>query len=146
MEQTEQGLFGSKLNETGKNYIRKFAAATRILLLIGVLVCLVFLTENIIRLIHYDPHLFSNDKILQFEYRIFPFYAVIYTVLALLQLYYYWKVGRDLKKGGDFNDEVTFNAAFSALYRNAVFSIITFSMSLLINLLDLYVVVKLFKY
>jgi len=144
MEQTEgQGLFDSKLNESGKMYIRKFAAATRIVLFLGILLSLGHLTGSIIRLAKYDLSRFSNDKILQLEYRIMPFYWPVHVVLALMQLYYYWKLGKNLRKGADYNDETAFNEAFSALYRNAVLAIILFVMTLVVNYLDLYNVIKL---
>jgi hypothetical protein len=145
MEQTEgQGLFDSKLNETGKMYIRKFAAATRWLLLLGILLAIVHVTISIIRLAYYDVSRFSGDKVWQFEYRILPFYSLTYTTLALLQLYYYWKVGKELKKGADYNDETALNNAFMALYRNAVYAVILFVMAFLMNLLDLYGIIKIY--
>jgi hypothetical protein len=39
-------------------------------------------------------------------------------------------------------DEATFNGSFTSLYRNAVFGIITLSLALVMNLFDLYLVIK----
>jgi hypothetical protein len=143
MEQTEQkDLFDIKLTASGKSYIRKFGAATRILIMVGILVSLIFIAGTIIRAVKVDPAIFASNKLLLFQHRIFPLYTAVYSILFFLQIYCYWKVSRDLSKGIDYNDEIKFNESFTALYRNAVFGITTLILSLLMNILDLYFLIE----
>lgn len=142
MEQTEeQALFDSKLNESGKKYIRKFAAATRILLLIGVLFSLVVLTADIVRMFRFESVAFP-DKLVRFYYKTYPFYSIVYVVVFLSQLLLYWRAGKYLLKGADVNDETAFNESFAILYRNAVVGIVGFAISLLVSVFDLYIFLK----
>ena len=143
MEQTEQhGLFESKLNESGKIYIRKFATAVRLLILIGALVSLLSLTISMIRFIKMNSFDAFGDKLVQFQYHVYPFYLLVYVVLAILQLYALWKLSIYLSKGADYNDEVSFNESFRYLYRNTIFAVISLGISLLMGLLDLYIFLK----
>lgn len=144
MEQTEeQTLFDSKLNETGKKYIRKFAAATRTLLLFGILLSLVFLATNIARMVKIDTDVFLN-KAVGLYYKIYPFYSLIYIVVFFSQTYLYWRAGKYLLKGVDFTDESAFNESFAILYRNAVLGIVGLAFSLVVYTFDLYLFIKYF--
>jgi len=138
----QQNLFDVKLNDPGKLYIRKFAVAARILILIGVLISLIFITGTIIRTVKVDPSIFANNKPLRLQHRIFPFYTVVYSILVFLQLYFYWKVSRCLSRGVNYNNELMFNESFAALYRNALFGIATLFLALLMNAFDLYLAAK----
>ena len=138
----QQDLFEVKLSPSGKLYIRKFEAAARILIIIGSVIALIFIAETIIRAVKIDPEIYAGNRLLLFHHRILPVYTAVYVVLLFLQLYYYWKVSSSLSKGIDYMDEATFNGSFTSLYRNAVFGIITLSLALVMNLFDLYLVIK----
>lgn len=143
MEQTEgKDLFDIKLTTSGKTYIRKFAGVVRVAIFIGIIISLIYLTWAVIRTSRITSIVFEGDKLLRFQYKILPVYTAVHSILFFFQIYYYWKVSRYLSKGIGYNDEVTFNRSFMALYRNAVFGIITLILSLTMALFELYFEIK----
>jgi len=143
MEHQEQPeLFDVRMNPEGKMYIRKLAAVVKGVFLVGFILSLLGIVEMIIRFTRVSPSYFKGGGLLGFQIRIYPVYILIYSVLFFTQLYYYRKGAISLVEGIDYSDDRRFNEAFALMYRNAIASIITLSLSLLMNLFDFYLIMK----
>ncbi|MEI9909843.1 MAG: hypothetical protein WDO71_09340 [Bacteroidota bacterium] len=87
-EARQQGIFDIKITASGKSHIRKFAVAARIVILTGLIISFIHITVTLIRLIKINPAVYPNDKQLQIEHTLIPYYLVIYCVFYFLQMYF----------------------------------------------------------
>ena len=141
MEQTEdQHLFDIKLTASGKNYLRKFAVNTRMIIVCALVVVLVNVTVVTIVLLRVEPPLNDNDLVLQ--HKLLPYYTALYCILNFPLLYLYWQVTTFLRKGINHNDEETLNKAFASWYRYSLIGVASVMLSLLNYGFELYWYVK----
>jgi hypothetical protein len=139
MEQTEPNdLFETKLNAEGKLYIRKFASVVEAVIILGILLSAINIVIEVIRAVKVNLSIFSQDKLLLWEYRIYPFYMFASITLFVLQLYYYRKLSRHMEKGIQYSNDVLFNRSFYFLYRYAMIGLVGFILAIIMNSLDLY--------
>jgi len=129
-------LFEIRLSDQGIKYIKKFAIANRILLLIGTLLLLLYLYNAVSRFFQ-DKFNYSGLELFQvFYFKSIPYSAILYAVLFGMQLFYYRRFRKLLIEGIDYKNELSFNRAFRSIYLNAIWGIITLFFGLTVGLLD----------
>jgi hypothetical protein len=144
MEQTEpKDLFDTGISDSGKLYIRKFAAIARIAIFAGILITLIHIAQVTIHETIVNRGIYSRDPILLLEHNVLPYYTALHAILLFLQLYYYWKLSRLLTLAGRSGNEQPLNDSFAALYHFAVYGMIIFILALVFSLLDFYLTVRL---
>ena len=130
------GLFEIRLSDDGIKYIKKFAIANRILLLIGAVLFLLYVYTAINRFFH-DKFDYSGLESFQiFYFKSAPYSAILYAVLFVMQLFYYRRFRKLMIDGVTYKNELVFNKAFKAIYLNAIWGIVTLIFGLGVALLD----------
>jgi hypothetical protein len=135
-------LFDLKINPSAKIHIRRFAKIARISIVIGLLISFIHIASTVLRYSAFSESDYADYPYLLLENRLLPFYTIIYCLLFYPQLYLYWQVTQLLKKGLNYDDEQTFNKAFSALSRYALLGLILLMLSILSYGFELFVFIK----
>lgn len=129
-------LFAIRLSDEGIRLIKKFATANKLLILAGLVLCVVHLVSAIIRFVNsFDDS--GLDPFQVFYFRSFPYSIILYASLFGMQLLYYWKFRKLLTDSIKSKNEITFNAAFKAIYRNAIWGIVTIILALILGVVDI---------
>jgi hypothetical protein len=141
---TDDDLFDIKLSHTGKYYIRKFIIVARVVSIAGIVFSVLNLISTAIQTSNANLSNFKDFKFLLLQMQILPFYTGVQCLLVLIQLWYYWKLTKWLKKSLDYNDERIFNEAFRVLYRYSIPGMVFCILALLMAVLDLMSVIQLY--
>lgn len=141
-EAEPKDLFETRLNSTGKLYIRKFATLVRYIILLSIIISSLNIIAATVEAIKIDIGIYAGNKLLLLRHKISPFYTAVYFILFAFQIYYYWMVTRYLSRGIKYNDETEFNQSFQALYHHAFFGALTLGLALLMNIFDFYLFTK----
>jgi hypothetical protein len=130
-------LLSIKLNERGIRFIRKFATLVKIMSLTGVVCSILIFIINIGRITNDTIDYVVLDNWESIYYKSYPYFSLLWTVLFLIQLYYYWKVKQDLEQAINDKNEIAFNESFGSLFKNAAWGLVAGVASLIITVIDL---------
>ena len=132
MEQLKkEDIFETRINDLGKLYIRKFSILVRAVIFAGIFISLIHISSTIVRYLLLKPYNFQPGSHDWWDYKLYPYYTLVYCILLYSQLYFYWQTTKYLQRGLMFNDEQTFNKAFRSLFRYALLGLISVSLSIL---------------
>jgi hypothetical protein len=121
MTQEESDLFQVRLNEQGKNFIRKFAAISYTMMV------LVFFGSVVT--IYWDIKILVMRTSLTTGYpgytrkfydMAYPYISMIFSLLALISNFYYLRFPRALLRSIKINDEFGANQSFKLLFKGAL--------------------------
>jgi hypothetical protein len=132
-------LFDIRLNEEGINAIRKFEKLTKWVMGLVIIISTISLLEAWTTYFLAKKEYLSHNKILWFHTQIYPWYMMMYCVLAYTQTHYYVKCGKQLAAAIDTNDEFAFNRSFIFLLRNSFFALLTLSMAVLMVVFRIFI-------
>jgi hypothetical protein len=138
----QQDLFEIKLTASGKIYIRKFAIIARIIILVGIIISFIHIASTVMWQINLEKYDLGKNSDLWLEYKVLPYYTLVYCILFYSQMYFYWQATKFLRKGLQYNDEKTFNKAFRSLFRYVVFGVASILLSALSYGFELYRYIK----
>ena len=110
MEYHQEELFDIRLTTTGSAQIRRLSASTRLILLIGIAVCVVMMTQI--------------------------WFALVYGSLSICQLIFYFRFVNRIGRAVDKIDTAGFNDAFLYLNRSNLLAVINITATLFFSLLD----------
>jgi len=135
-EESNNDLFGLRLNEQGIRYVRKFAILVKFVVLTGAISSLFLFIISVGRII--DPVYYDQIDFWENAYfNVYPYFTIILTILLLFQLYYYWKVKFQLEEAIENKNEIVFNESFKSLLQNAIWGLISGIASLIVATIDL---------
>ncbi len=122
--QKESDLFGIRLNERGKKFIRKFVAISYTIMV------LVFFEAAIsiywyIRILATKPVAADYPGFTATAYDIInPYVSILFSLMAVVSNFYYIRFPRVLLRSIELNDEFGVNQAFSLLFKGALIFLI----------------------
>jgi len=138
---TTTDLFQLTVSNSAKESIRKFANIVRVLILAGGAVAFITLLYILIRILYFSP-LIKGNSLLQLENAVYIIFSFTYVALFITQLIIYRRLARNLVSAVNNNDESCLNKAFKSLYSFSILAIISFTSSILIGIIEIYVSIK----
>ena len=124
------------LAQHGVAHIKRLKKVTKIVFSLGCIVSLLFLVDIYLRYANINLNLYKDYPLLYFQMLIYPAYAVIYTILFIVQLVYFLQFAIYCNRSIEYNDAEAFNSSFKLLYKYNVVAI--FSLCLHIFLFSLF--------
>jgi hypothetical protein len=128
--QPESSLFEIRVNENGKNYIRKFCR-----LIIPMLIFLILtMAINLFVIVKYlllNINMGGKSSRITLITRGLPYFSILTAIINFVAVIYYVRFANSLKFSLAKNDEPMFNESFRHLSRNALFFLVTLIMTFL---------------
>jgi hypothetical protein len=136
-------LFELRLNSSGVQSILRFAKMAKWVMGLMLAMALIELTSSVISTVLFELEIYQYDgKILADIFsRVYPFYTIIYVILALIQTRFYVSAARRLSRSIKNHDTDMFNQAFTSFCRSAFFAVILLILGLIVSSSHLYILV-----
>lgn len=143
MEQDQHDhLFGLRLNRAGIVWATRFSKLIGWVVVLWALMMALHALTAYIMIRSNDGR--QNETLFQWLSSIFPFCTLVTTPLLAVQLWYYWKIGKNLKESIRQGDEILFNETFRAMFMNAFFGLVMLVLNVILEGLWTYCLVKLY--
>lgn len=143
MEQDQHDhLFDLRLNRAGIVWATRFSKLIGWVVVLWALMMALHVLTAYITIRSNDGR--QNETLFQWLSSIFPFYTLVTTPLLAVQLWYYWKIGKNLKESIRQGDEILFNETFRAMFMNAFFGLVMLVLNVILEGLWTYCLVKLY--
>jgi|GEM_PF-3333779 len=136
MEYHQEELFDIRLTTTGSAQIRRLSASTRLILLIGIAVCVVMMTNALLRAMMMRPEKYTAILPLYIQLRTQIWFTLVYGSLSICQLIFYFRFVNRIGRAVDKIDTAGFNDAFLYLNRSNLLAVINITATLFFSLLD----------
>lgn len=124
----KDGLFEIKIDESGSKSLQLIYKLSKLVFWMVVLVemaALFYTIRNYIRYRNNDTS-FDGGAYYYWELRIYTVYVIIYSLLALLQFFYFFSFSQQAKRSMELNNAPAFNSSFRLLYKSVmVFLVLT---------------------
>jgi hypothetical protein len=133
-EEGHSDLFEIRINETSKKIIRKIYPLISISFILNILLALIIICISIYSFREYDHSINGSPKRLYLF--IYPFYSIVYSIIATVGGYFYFLFLKKLKWSVVNSDENAFNSSFKYVYRNAVLFLISLTMAFLFTIFE----------
>lgn len=140
-EETNEHLFGIRLDDTGISFIRKMFRLSGIIFGLTILITLFTCISNISVLLR-DNYLQDANGWIFFQFKVMPWVYIAMSIGNFFAGYYYVKFFREIHHSIGDNDAIRFNDSFRHLYRNVVIFMIILISQLIVDLLYLFPMVK----
>ena len=111
-------LFERKINETGRNTLQKIFILRRLVFWATITAETLILVYTFINYFRYrDYGMNDGNSTFFWTTRIYTIYVIIYSMLMVLQAYYFLNFGKQAKRSIELNDAYSFNQCFTWIRR-----------------------------
>jgi hypothetical protein len=134
-EENHNDLFEMRVNETSKKIIWKTYPLISITIIVNILLSLILIFISAYSLRHRDAT--AIDSLWDWYLLVYPFYMIVYTIIATVGGYYYFLFIKKMRKALIDSDEQGYNLSFMYVYRNVVLFMISMIMAFLFSVIEL---------
>ena len=133
-DQPSSDLFELQLNNTGKNYIRRFYRLGTFILVANTFTCVIFnlsIGLDILQAIKDD----AGEHSMSLPDLFYNAHLIVYNFINIVGVYFYVRFTKKIRRSIELNDEYGMNLSFKYFYINAVLFAISLIVSLVAELM-----------
>ena len=133
-EESHNDLFGIRVNETSKKFIRKTYPFILTSIIANTLLAIIIICIAGYNLLNRDNP--SVTSLWEWFLLVYPVYIIVYTIIATTGAYYYFLYIKKMRQSISDSNEEAYNLSFKYVYRNAILFTISMILALIFSVIE----------